>query len=260
MGHVQGVPAAGVVHVEAAVLGDQAVVAGVVDPAKAQGGPQVAPLGRVVVDDIENDLEARGMERLHHAFELADLLPLGSPAGVPRVRGEEPDGVVAPVIREAPVHQVLVGDKLVDRHELHRRDAQGPQVLDHRGAGQARVGPPPLRWDIRVPHGEALDVGLIDDRVVPGDPRRPILAPVERRIDDHALRNSGGAVAVVLAEVRVCMADFIAEQHVAPADGAIDRLGVGVQQELGGIEAVPVGRVVGAVDAVPVALAWPRLG
>ena len=49
----------------------------------------------------------------------------------------------------------------------------------------------------------------------------------------------------------------VAEHRLAPPDIALDRLGVGVEQELGRVAALPRGRVVGAVHAEAVALAGP---
>src|SRR3712207_7006693 len=42
------------------------------------------------------------------------------------------------------------------------------QVLDHRRVGDAGVGAAQLLLDPRVGHGQALDVGLVDDRLVVG--------------------------------------------------------------------------------------------
>ena len=80
--------------------------------------------GRVVVDDVEDHLEAGGVERAHHALELAD-------GAGRRMRGREPPlgrkvavAVVAPVIREALFCQVAIARVVVDRHQLDRRDAE----------------------------------------------------------------------------------------------------------------------------------------
>ena len=37
-------------------------------------GPEVIAFGRVVVDDVENHLEAGAVQRLHHPLELAHAL------------------------------------------------------------------------------------------------------------------------------------------------------------------------------------------
>ena len=48
----------------------ETVVMSVIDAAEAQRRPQVAAFGGVVVDDVEDDLQAGGMQCPHHALEL----------------------------------------------------------------------------------------------------------------------------------------------------------------------------------------------
>ena len=48
-------------------------------------GPEVVALGGVVVDDVEDHLDAGGVERLHHRLELR-LTEVRSPADRPRAR------------------------------------------------------------------------------------------------------------------------------------------------------------------------------
>jgi hypothetical protein len=57
--HEQRVAGARGVHVVAAVAVDEPVVGGVVDAAERQRRAEVVALGRVVVDDVEDDLDAR---------------------------------------------------------------------------------------------------------------------------------------------------------------------------------------------------------
>ena len=70
--HIQGVTGAGVVHVVLAIAFDQAVVGLVVDASEADGWAHVVALGGVVVDHVEDDLNAGIVKCAHHALELAD--------------------------------------------------------------------------------------------------------------------------------------------------------------------------------------------
>ncbi len=79
MGHVERVPAARVVHVVAAVVLHEAVVGGVVDAAERQRRAQVIALGGVVVDHVEDDLDAGPVQRLHHGLELRAPARRGCP-------------------------------------------------------------------------------------------------------------------------------------------------------------------------------------
>ena len=72
--HVQAVPGPGGVVVETAVPGYETVVGGVVDAFHRQHWAQVVALGRVVVDDVEDDLDPGLVQRPDHGLELGDLL------------------------------------------------------------------------------------------------------------------------------------------------------------------------------------------
>ena len=143
---VEGVPGAGVVHVVAEVVLDEAVVRRVVDALHAQRRPEVVALGRVVVDHVEDHLDPRGVQGLDHGLELLDLLAgltlrgLATAGGVRRVRGEEAEGVVAPVVAQPLVEQRAVLDELVHRHQLDRGDPEPGQVGGDRGVREAGVG------------------------------------------------------------------------------------------------------------------------
>ncbi len=84
------------------------------------------------------------------------------------MRGEEADGVVAPVVAEALLEQRVVLHELVHGHQLDGGDAELLQVLDDRRVRDARVGAALLLGDVGVRLGEALDVRLVDDGLVVG--------------------------------------------------------------------------------------------
>src|ERR1700676_2326222 len=100
--------------------------------------------------------------------------------------------------------------------------------------------------------GEAADMQLGDDGLFPGRLRTAVLTPGERRVDDPAFRHEPGVVAAVEREVAAGAADAVAEMRVGPAERTVQRLGVGIEQELVGIEAMAAAGVVGAVDAIAV--------
>ena len=247
----------GGVHVVAPVVVHQPVVGGVVDAAEGQRGPQVVALGGVVVDHVEDHLDARLVQGADHGLELLHLLAADAAGRVGVVRGEEADGVVAPVVAQALLAQVAVGDELVHRHQLDRGDAEPLQVRDHRRVGQAQVGAALLVGDDRVLPGQAADVRLVDDGLVVGDARRPVQVPVEVRVHHDRARDVRRGVGVV-PPVRV--PELVGEHRLAPVDAALDRLGVRVEQQLVRVAALPLGRVVRAVHPVPVPLARADAG
>ena len=95
---VERVARAREVHVVARVVGHQPVVAGVVDALERQHRAEVVALRGVVVDHVEDHLDAGAVQRLDHALELAHLLAADAGRGVVGERREEADRRVAPVV------------------------------------------------------------------------------------------------------------------------------------------------------------------
>src|SRR3972149_2191026 len=62
--------------------------------------------------------------------------------GEARVRREEADGVVSPVVGAPALHEGALVHVVVHRQELHGRDPQGGQVLERRRRGESRIGAP----------------------------------------------------------------------------------------------------------------------
>ena len=209
-------------------------------------------LGRVVVDHVEDDLDARGVEGLDHPLELLHLLAALARRGVAVVRRQEADRVVAPVVAQAALDEVRVLDELVHGQELDGGDAEREQVLDGGRMGEAGVRAPHVLRDVRVRLGEALDVDLVDDAVVERRPRRTVVRPVEVGADHDRPGHVRRAVRVVEGALRV--REAVVEQRLVPAHVAVDRDRVRVEQELGRVAAQASGGVVGPVDAVAVAL------
>ena len=200
MDHVEAVPAAGEVDVAAPVRWIESIVRRVVDAAQRQRGAQLSALGRVVVDHVEDHLDADAVEPLHHGAELRHLA--AGCRGVVRMRREEGDRVVPPVVREAALHQLGLGDEVVHRHQLDGGHAQREQVLEHGVHAETEV-----RSTQRLRHPgmelrEPPQMALVDHRATPRRARRPVVAPAEGGFDDDALRHGSGAVAGAGRRVR----------------------------------------------------------
>ena len=155
---VHGVAAPGVVDAEAAVVGRQPVVGPVVDAAQAQGRAEVAALCGVVVDHVEDDLDAGLVQRLTMPLNSSStpLRVVGAPPG--RVRREPRQRVVAPVVGQPARDQLLLVTLRVDRQQLDRGDAERLEVRDRGVAGQPGERAAQLSGHVGVRGGEALDV------------------------------------------------------------------------------------------------------
>ena len=248
--HVQRVPGACGVEVVASAVGQQ-VVRRVVDALEGQHRAELVALRGVVVDHVEDDLDAGLVHGPHQVLELGDDL-FDTPRRVIAVRGEEADRVVSPVVPQAVLHQMLVVHEVMDRHQLDRGDAEPLQVLDDGGVRHARVRALQVVGDLGVTHGEALDVGLVHHGLMPRDAQLPVVAPLEPWVGDHRPRHERRAVRVVAFPV--VAAERVTVNGGVPPDLAVDRRGVGIEQQLARIAPQAVLRVVRAVDAVAVTL------
>ncbi len=131
-------------------------------------------------------------------------------------------------------------------------------MSNHGLAGDAGVFPADLRWDLGVRHRQAADVGLVEHRAVKGRAEPRVVAPVEAGIDDHA-QGHAPRVALGHLQIAVLAAELVGEQAFFPRLDPIDRLGVGIEEEVVRVEAQPPLRLVGAGDTVSIALPRPQL-
>ena len=69
----------------------------------------------MVVHHVEDDLDARVVERLDHRLELPDMVGAIRRGRIANVRREKPDRVIAPIIGETALDQVMVADEMMDR-------------------------------------------------------------------------------------------------------------------------------------------------
>ena len=202
----------------------------------------------MVVDHVEDYLDPGLVEPLDHGAEP------GHPPGpeIARLGRKKANGVVAPVIHQPLVAQHRLGFQRLHRQKLHRRDAQPGQMVEHRVGGHAVIGAAQVFLDALVQHGGALDMGLVDQPAVMAAGQRPCVEREQRRIGDHRFRHMRCAVAGGKAQVVTAARRVIAIGGVMVGKGAAQLAGIGIDQQLVGIEAVAARRFVRAVDAVAV--------
>ncbi len=81
---------------------------------------------------------------------------------------------------------------------------------------------------------------LINYRFRQRMPRRPVIVPIEGGIDDHALRDALGIVALIPHKILIRVFDGMTEHFRPPLYLAHRGLGIGVHQHLRRIEALSV--------------------
>ena len=242
MTRVEAVAGAGDVEIAARVARLETVVDRVVESAEAERRAGMVALARMVVDHVEDHFQAGRVQRAHHALELAD----GAGRRITAVRREEANGVVPPVVAKPMLQEPPLIDERVHRQELDRRDAEALQVFDGRAAGEAGVGAAQLLGHFRMALGKALDVQLIDHRVLPWRARRTIVAPAERRIDDLAATESRGNLAA--DEMRVRIEQILARIEAMAAIGIVRPVyAVGVEKPRARVRQVAMPDEVGAL-------------
>ena len=255
MGHIQRVTRPRIVDIVSRI-GRQTIIRCVIDAFERQRRPTLVALGRVVVDNIQDHLDPSIVEAGDHLLELAD----GPRRGDSAARARRTRSNYSPRSSAAPLQQVPVIKEGMDRQQLDRRDADAADVIDNVLVRQSGVSALQLRRHGRVPHRVSADMGLVENRAFPWNARRLGIAPGESRIDHPALRHACGAVAPVERQVVARRADPVAEMGIGPAHMADQRLGVGVEQKLVGIEAVTGSRLIRSMDAVAIHGSRPRIG
>src|SRR3954454_18295332 len=117
----------------------------------------------MVVDNVKDNLDAGIMHLLYERLEPAE--PLCSE--IFGMRCEEPDRVIAPVVAQAVLDQMVVMDESMDRQEFHRRDADVAQIGRDRCRREACEGATHGIADLWNPHRDKASVHFIDDGFVP---------------------------------------------------------------------------------------------
>ena len=190
MRQVDRVAGAGVVDVVALLVRHQAVVAGVVDALERQRRPEFVALCGMVVDDVEDDLDAMGVKLVHHLLEFVHHRRLQ----IARLGREEGERIIAPIIPQSLVDEIAVVDKGVDRQQFGAGDAERAQIGRDVRIGQAGKGAAVGFRNQRMKFGKALDVHLVEDRALPGDLRLARGAPGKGRDRSPGTSASGGAL------------------------------------------------------------------
>ncbi len=129
-------------------------------------------------------------------------------------------------------------------------------MRDHRVRRKAGQEPAVGLGDAGVQHGRALGVGFPDQRILPAVAQGFVGLPVEVGVGNHGFRHVARGIAVVAGQIVAGMA----KDRRVPDQIAGDFTGIGIQQQLGRVEAVPLLRRPGAVHPVAVDLAGTDAG
>ena len=130
---IKRVTAARIVDIKPRILAQQAVVDAIVYAAKTQGGPQVAALGGVVVDHVQQHLNARFVQIAHHLLKFRRVVA-GHISGM---GGEKIERVIPPIIYQSTFDEEVLVNKKMDRQQLHAGHTQLLEIAHHGFAAQS---------------------------------------------------------------------------------------------------------------------------
>ena len=98
------------------------------------------PFGGVIVNNVQNDLYAVGVNCSDHHFEFSNGVMKTTFHGcVTEIRGKKGNAVVTPIIRKAAFYQVTVVNMMMNGHEFHCRHTEAFKVPYDRLARQTRI-------------------------------------------------------------------------------------------------------------------------
>ncbi|MNU60069.1 hypothetical protein D3C71_492480 [compost metagenome] len=212
----------------------------IVEPAQRQDRALDIAFTRMVEDEIENDADAFRMQRRNRISQFPHAA--GAEA---RIERHEADGIITPGIGKAERRQVALVDPSGDRHQFHRIDADFFQVCENGGMGKCCDGASDVFRHLGMQLREGFDGKLINQpafgkkRLMALD--RLILGKDRLRHDLAGLRAKGVKRWIV-------------------SEGAVDLRGIGIEQQLCGIEPEAVFRGVNAVSAKAVSRAEADVG
>ncbi len=255
MHQVQRVACPRKVHVVARIVRDLPVVGRVVRPLHRQQRPLLVALAGVVVDHIQNDLDVVAVQRLHHVFELADLLPRVARRTVARHGGKVAQRVVSPVVPQIPANKLALIDEVVQRQQLNRGDTQHLEVLDACVRSQTGIRSAQLLGNSRVVFRKAAHTQFVNHGVGKrgfglADALPVVVAPVRYH---YTLGHAGGGGLTVEFQV-ITAHHVIRKDWSLPVDLACNRLCVGVDEQLVFVETETLLRLPRTIDVEAVTL------
>jgi hypothetical protein len=171
---------------------------------------------RVIINYIEDHLNARSMHFLHHVFKFYYLFSGNASAGIAHIGRKKTNGIITPIIGETFFVEVAIGNKMMYGHQLNRGNTQLFEIADGNRMGKPCISTSYFFRYIGVELCESFYMRFVDHRFMIRYFGRAIFPPVKVIIDDHAFGNKWGAVQRAEAEVGIRMADFVAKQCITP--------------------------------------------
>src|SRR5579864_177298 len=100
---------------------------------------------------------------------------------------------------------------------------------------------------------------FVNDGPMPGGARRPVRAPGERGIYDQTFQHAGGAVATVVRQVFVFVADLVAEKRIVPLQSVANLFSIWIEQQLVMIKSQSLRRLIRTAHPIAVKQPGSRL-
>ncbi len=156
---VQRIAASGVVGV-ARLVGTEQVIGVVGEPAQRQRRTLCAAFGGVVVNDVEDHLDAGAVQRLDHVAEFIERRGRVAMHRVTRMRRKKAERLITPVVDEPGGRRAIVERE--DREQLDCGNAEILQISDLVDHAGERTAPRGGHAGTRIAR-ESADVQFVDD-------------------------------------------------------------------------------------------------
>ncbi len=154
---IERIAAASVIDVAAWIVELGAVIGEVIDAAKTKSRSSRVALGRVVVDDVEDDLDAGIMNGSDHLAEFFDRLV----TSITGCRSKEGNRVITPEVAKAALCEMKFVDEGMHRHQLERCDAERIEIIENLAMTHTAKGAALGFAERRMTHREAAHIHLV---------------------------------------------------------------------------------------------------
>src|SRR5271157_4201088 len=154
----------------------------------------------MVINDIQNNLQAALVKARHHLFELSQrLFAFESIASIRRKKG---DAVITPVVSKPLFQEMTVVDKGMNRQQFDRGDSERSNIIDDFLLPQSGKGASQLVFYFRELFSEPANVHFVDDGVIPWNPLLAArLGPLKTRINNYTLGHKRRTIPFVESQI-----------------------------------------------------------
>ena len=204
----------------------------------------------MVINHVEDNLKTVPV----HIFDQLLYFVQAAAGQVSRFGSKKAETLVPPVIVFDISLSAAAAEKCMDRQKFYGGYAQPFQIAQNALMIEPGKGTAFAVRHLRVQFGIAFKMGFVNDAFFNGIPRRLNTLPIKIITSYNRFRHIGGAVQRTVREVFERTVPIIAKQCLMPNQTPGELFGIGVNQKLVRIEAMPLFRQIRPVNTIAVNL------